>query len=175
MTNIFSGAELLVVGAIFVLRIGDMSLDTLRALYTMQGRKKTAWVLGFFQALLFLLAISQVLLHLDNWLVFVAYAAGFATGNAVGISLEKRLAVGHVSFTIISSTLGPSIVERLREDGFAVTEVPARGKDGMVSLLNCTVSEKDVDHVETIVLEADPSAFITARDVRPVRRGFWRS
>jgi uncharacterized protein YebE (UPF0316 family) len=70
--------------------------------------------------------------------------------------------------------LGSSITEQLRNDGFAVTEIPARGKDGMVSLLNCTVPRKDVDHIETIVLEADSKAFVTAGDVRPVRRGFWR-
>jgi uncharacterized protein YebE (UPF0316 family) len=89
MTDIFSAPELFVTLAIILLRIGDMSLDTLRVLYTMRGRKKTAWVLGFFQALMFITAISQVLLHLDNWLDIIAYAAGFATGNVVVYTLKS--------------------------------------------------------------------------------------
>jgi uncharacterized protein YebE (UPF0316 family) len=71
--------------------------------------------------------------------------------------------------------LGSAIAERIREEGFAVTEIPARGKDGMVTLLNLSVLRRYVAQVHQIVNQIDPTAFITAEDVRPVRRGFWRA
>jgi len=157
------------------LRVADMSLDTLRVLVVMRGRKGIAWVLGFFQALIFVLAISSVLKNLTNPLNIIAYAAGFATGNVVGMWIEERLAIGHVHINVVSSRLGTAIAEHMRSEGFAVTEIPARGKDGMVSLLNISVLRRYVDKVHKIVNEVDPSAFITAEDVRPVRRGFWRA
>ena len=160
---------------IFCLRVGDMSLDTLRMLFVMRGRKKLAWMLGFTQSIIYVVAISSVLTHLENAWTVVGYAAGFATGNVVGMAIEERLALGHTKVSIYSSRLGSKISELLRDAGFAVTEIPARGKDGMVSLLNLSVSRKDFDRVDTIVLEADPDAFITAEDVRPIRRGFWRA
>lgn len=161
-------------GLIFMLRVCDMSLDTLRVLFVMRGRKAIAWVLGFCQSLIFVIAITSVLSHLDNPLNVLGYAAGFATGNVIGLWIEGRLAIGHVQLSIISSRLGPAIADRMRSEGFAITEIPARGKDGMVTLLSCSVLRKKVPLVHQIVNEVDESAFITAEDVRPVRHGFWR-
>jgi uncharacterized protein YebE (UPF0316 family) len=160
---------------IFFLRVTDMTLDTLRVLMVMRGKKGIAWVLGFFQSAIFILAISSVLTHLDNPLNVIGYAAGFATGNVVGMWIEERLAIGHINITIVSSRRGAAIAEYLRDKGFAVTEIPARGKDGMVSLLSCSVLRKNVEDVRKLVNEVDPEAFITAEDVHPVRRGFWRA
>ena len=162
-------------GLIFLLRVCDMTLDTLRVLVVMRGRKGIAWVLGFFQATIFVLAISSVLNNLDNPLNVIGYAAGFATGNVVGMLIEERLAIGHIHLNIVSSRLGSAIAEHLREQGYAVTEIPARGKDGMVSLLHVSVLRKNVDRVRKLVNEIDADAFITSEDVRPVRRGFWRA
>ncbi len=159
---------------IFALRVVDMSMDTIRVLFVVRGRKLLAWILGFCQSLIFIVAISSVLTGDMNVAAILGYAAGFATGNVVGMLIEERLAIGHIQVTVISSTRGAVIAEGLRAHGFAVTEIPARGKDGTVTLLHCSVMRKEVDDLDTIVLEADPSAFVTAEDVRPIRRGYWR-
>jgi uncharacterized protein YebE (UPF0316 family) len=162
-------------GLIFLLRVSDMTLDTLRVLVVMRGRKAIAWILGFFQAAIFVLAISSVLKDLNNIVNVFGYAAGFATGNVIGMWIEERLAIGHTHLRIVSSRRGSAIADRLREDGYAVTEVAGRGKDGMVTVLNCSVLRKNVDRVRKIINDVDAEAFITAEDVRPVRRGFWRA
>jgi len=162
-------------GLIFVLRVGDMSLDTLRVLFVMRGKKVIVWILGFFQATIFILAISIVLAGVDNPLKVVAFSAGFATGNVVGMLIEERLAIGFIQLRVISPRFGSAIAEKLRAEGYAVTEVAARGKDGMVALLSCSVQRKEVNQVRDVVNQVDPTAFITAEDVRPVRRGFFRA
>jgi uncharacterized protein YebE (UPF0316 family) len=160
---------------IFFLRVTDMTLDTLRVLMVMRGRRAIVWILGFFQALIFVLAISSVLKNLDNPLNIIGYAAGFATGNVFGMWIEEKLAIGHTHINVVSSRLGAAITERMRSEGFGVTEIPARGKDGTVTLLNISVLRKDVPQVHRIVNQVDPTAFITTEDVRPVWRGFWRA
>jgi uncharacterized protein YebE (UPF0316 family) len=160
---------------IFCLRIGDMSMDTIRMLFVMRGRKKLAWGLGFCQSIIYVVAISSVLTHLNNVLLVIGYAAGFATGNVIGMIIEERLAIGHVRLNIISSRLSSAVVDKLRMAGFAVTEISARGKDGVVGLLNVSVFRKDVSRVDALVREADPEAFITTEDVRPLRHGYWRA
>jgi len=162
-------------GLIFLLRVSDMTLDTLRVLVVMRGKKAIAWVLGFFQAAIFVLAISSVLKDLNNIVNVFGYAAGFATGNVVGMLIEERLAIGHTHLRIVSSRRGSAIADQLREEGYAVTEVAGRGKDGMVTILNCSVLRKNGDRVRKIINSVDADAFITAEDVRPVRRGFWRA
>jgi uncharacterized protein YebE (UPF0316 family) len=160
---------------IFALRVTDMTFDTLRMLFVMRGRKGIAWLLGFCQSCIFVIAITSVLSNLNNPLNIVGYAAGFATGNVVGMLIEERLAIGHIHLQIVSPRLGAILAQKLRLAGFAVTEIPARGKDGMVSLLSCSVLRKDVARVEKIVYKTDAEAFVTSGDVRPVRRGFWRA
>ncbi len=160
---------------IFTLRVSDMSLDTLRMLFVMRGRKSIAWILGFCQSVIFVVAITSVLANMNNPLNVIGYAAGFATGNVVGMLIEERLAIGHILLSIVSSRRGSAIAESLRDSGFAVTEIPARGKDGMVTLLNCNVLRKNVDKVRQLVNNVDDEAFITADDVRPLRRGYWRA
>src|SRR4030066_572259 len=159
---------------IFFLRVLDMTLDTLRVLFVMRGKKRIAWILGFFQSAIFVLSIGKVLTQLNNPLNIIGYAAGFATGNVVGMIIEERIAIGHVLINIISPRRGSAIVTHLRQNGYAVTEFSGRGKDGMVSMINCSVLRKQVDPVRELVNEIDPEAFITAEDVRPVGRGFWR-
>jgi len=162
-------------GVIFGLRVIEMSLDTIRVLLVVRGRKGIAWTVGFLQSLLFVMAITTVLSNLDNLLTAFGYAAGFATGNVTGMFLEEKLAIGHTHLRIISSRRGNAIAEALRGLGFAATEVSGRGKDGMVTMINCSVLRKHVRQVETVVHDLDDNAFVTAEDVRPVRRGFWRA
>jgi uncharacterized protein YebE (UPF0316 family) len=161
--------------SIFFLRVTDMALDTLRVLYVMRGRRAITWVLGFLQSAVFVIAITSVLSNLNNPLNIIGYAAGFATGNVIGMIIEEKLAIGFTLIQIVSSRRGVVLAQGLRDNGFAVTEVPARGKDGMVSLLNLSVRRKQVFAVEKIVNEFDEGAFMTVEEVRPMRRGFWRA
>jgi uncharacterized protein YebE (UPF0316 family) len=160
---------------IFCLRITDMSLDTMRVLFVVRGQRKVVWFLGFLQSSVFVLAITQVLSNLSNPLVVLGYAGGFATGNVVGMTIENRLAVGHVQLQIISKARGTALATSLRNAGFGVTEITARGKDGAVRLLSTNVLRKDLMRARGIVNETDSEAFITSEDVRPLWRGFWRA
>jgi uncharacterized protein YebE (UPF0316 family) len=174
MEILLSPQAWLAAGIIFLLRVSDMTLDTLRVLFVMRGRKQIAWIVGFFQSILYVAAIGSVLQNLDA-LSLIGYAGGFATGNVLGMIIEERIAIGHTLLTIISSRRGPAIASRLRNEGFAVTEIPGRGKDGMVTYLNCNVLRREVNEVRLTVSEVDQEAFITAESIHPVRRGFFRA
>jgi uncharacterized protein YebE (UPF0316 family) len=160
---------------IFLLRVTDMSLDTLRVLFVIRGRKPLTWIMGFFQSALWVVAITSVLSNLDNLWNVIGYAGGFATGNVVGMMIEERLAIGHGHLRIISSRRGKAIADAIRDAGYAVTELPGRGKDGTVSVISCSVKRRDIDNVQRGVHEIDPEAFITVEDIRPLHRGYWRA
>jgi uncharacterized protein YebE (UPF0316 family) len=159
---------------IFGLRVLNMTLDTLRMLFLLRGKKTLSWGAGFFVALIYVVLLTSVLSNLNNPLYIIAYSAGFATGGVVGMWIEERLAIGFVHLQVISPRRGVVMAQRLREGGFAVTEIPARGKDGMVSMLSLSVRRKEVLSVEKIINACDEAAFITSEDVHPVQRGFWR-
>jgi uncharacterized protein YebE (UPF0316 family) len=172
---LFSTSAWLSALGIFALRVCDTSADTVRVVMVVRGRKKEAWFLAFLGTLVFVVAISSVLTHLDNPLNAVGYAAGYATGNVVGMWIEQLLAIGYTRLTVVSAALGSDIAANLRQNGFAVTEIPATGKDGSVCILNCSLMRKLVGQAQKVIMDTDPNAFITAEDVKPIHRGFWRT
>jgi len=160
--------------SIFLLRVLDISLGTIRFMMVMRGQKLLAWVFGFVKSLIFITVVRVVLTDVGDWTKIVAYSAGFATGVFIGIWVDSRLGLGYIRLHIISTRLGSRIAESLREQGFGLTEIPAKGKDGMVTLVNCTVPRKQTAKVVDIAVNVDPNAFVTAESVRSVQRGFWR-
>ncbi len=159
---------------VFTLRTTDLTLSTLRMLAVVRGRRLAAWILGFAQALVFISAVAGVLSRLDDPWNWIAYAAGFGTGNVVGILLESRLAPGHSLLQVVSPRRGQAVSEALRRTGRGVTSLAARGLGGAVSLLLCYVPRRDVEAARQEILGADPEAYITVGHVRQVRGG-WRA
>jgi uncharacterized protein YebE (UPF0316 family) len=164
----------LVAFIIFIVRVLNMALDTVRMLTVMRGMRTITWILGILQTVLFVVALGSVMNDLNNPIKIIAYSVGFATGNVIGMNIEKRLAFGFVNMTIISSLRGQELANKLREQGHAVTEIPARGKDGSVEILECSVQRKFAAEVQKSVLDCDPGAFITSRDIQRIWRGYWR-
>lgn len=158
---------------IFGLRVADMTLDTMRVLFVLRGRKTLSWFLGFAQSAIWVVAISSVLRHVDNLWNIVGYAGGFATGTVIGMLIEERLALGHGHVRVISPQRGAALAEAIRDAGYAVTELAGRGRDGTVAVLTCSVRRRDIARVTRQVHSLDPEAFVTVEDVRPLHRGFW--
>lgn len=158
---------------IFSLRIVDISLYTLRFMMVVRGRKGLAWLFALCQSMVFVLAIRAVLADRDNVYNLIGYSAGFATGLVVGMVLEGKLAIGYTHLRVISPGKGAAICERLREGGFAVTEVPARGRDGAVTVVNCSVLRRDAPHAIELISSVDSEAFVTLENVRSMQKGFW--
>ena len=176
MIDIFlSPTAWLVAFAIFLARTINIALDTLRFMFTLREKRWLSWVLGFIQSVIFVVVIGSVLTNLENPLNIIGYSAGFATGNVLGMAIEKRLAIGFTHFNIISRNHSTEIADALRDAGYGVTEIPARGRESSFMLIDCRVRRKQSDDVEALVLEIDPGAFITAEDIVPKRSGIWRA
>jgi uncharacterized protein YebE (UPF0316 family) len=160
---------------VFILRVSDMSLDTLRLLFVMRGRKLLASAIGATQAAVFIIAVAGVLTRPLNVFTIAGYALGFGTGVFLGMTVEERLAIGYMMFRVYSPAHGHAIADALRAAGHASTEFFARGREGQITVVNCAVQRKEVDDVRAIILRVDPNAFITLDEVRPLQRGHFRN
>ena len=173
MEFIFTPESLLIAVGIFLARLLNQTLDTIRFMMTIRGRKWVAWIMGFAETVIFVLTLSVVFSDLTNVLYIIAYAGGFATGNTAGMIVEERLAIGHQHLRIISSKRGGQVAKALRKEGYAVTEIPAKGRNGAVTLLDVSVKRRNVKTVHEITQQVDDSAFISSEEMRPLWRGFW--
>lgn len=159
---------------VFAMRVTDMSLDTLRLLFMMRGRKLLAGLIGAIQATVFILAVSAVLQGPLNFWTVLGYALGFGSGVVLGMFAEERMAIGYAMLRIYSPASGKAIAEALRAAGHAATEIPGHGKAGNITVVNCIVARRDVASVRSIIDSVDNTAFITIDEARPLQRGYFR-
>jgi uncharacterized protein YebE (UPF0316 family) len=158
---------------IFFMRVTDMSLDTLRMLFAVRGRKWLAGGIGVVEATVFLVAVSQVLkgpLTVPN---VMGYGLGFGGGVMFGMFIEERLAIGFGMFRIYSPLHGGEIAAALRSAGFAATEIMAAGRDGSYTVVNCAVARRDQPVVQAIVDKVDRTSFVTIDPLQPLQHGFF--
>lgn len=158
---------------IFLTRIVDVSLGTLRIIFISRGRKYLAPLLGFVEVLIWITVVSQIVGGAQNFVAYLAYAAGFATGNYVGMWIEERLAIGTLVVRVILSRDAKQLVDNLREAGFGVTHVDAQGATGPVILVYTVVMRKELSRVIRIIDETSPKSFFTIEELRSVQEGIF--
>jgi len=160
------GSLLLILAAIFCARIIDVSIGTLRIIFLTRGMKYLAATLGFAESLIWIIAISQVMLSVNNWMAYVAFAGGFASGNIVGIWLEEKIALGTLIVRIITRHEADELVKALRAANFGVTNIPAEGEQGPVMAIFTIVKRKRLPEVVALIRRYNSNAFYTIEDVR---------
>jgi uncharacterized protein YebE (UPF0316 family) len=160
---------------IFFDRICDVTLGTLRIIFVSKGLKKMAPIFGFFEIFIWIVVISQIMQHANNIFCYVAYAAGFATGNYMGMMIEERLALGIYIVRVITPKNGEELVERLNGKGFGATLIAGKGKVGAVSVVYSIVNRKTIESVERLICDFDPNIFYVIEDVRVAKHGIFPS
>ena len=175
LTNFNYFDYLLLPFMIFLARICDVTIGTLRIVMISKGQKRLAPFLGFFEVLIWLIAIGRIMQNLDNWVCYIFYAGGFATGNYIGMIVEERLAVGISQIQIITGRDTAGLIQALKEAGYGITHHPAEGgaSGKMVSIIYSIVKRSEQDKVITIVKVHDPEAFYTFTDVRFVNKDLY--
>lgn len=159
---------------IFFARIADQTIGTVRLIFLSKGYKHLAPFLGFFEVIIWLLAVGQIMQHLDNVLCYIAYGGGFAMGNYIGMTIEEKLSIGNVMIRIIPKNNTRELIKYLRENNYGVTSVPAEGSQGMVDIVFTIIKRKDVDHVVSIINDFNPNAFYTIEDIKSIKEGIFK-
>lgn len=151
---------------IFFARITDVSINTLRIIYMLGNRKILSTILGFFEAFIWLMVIRQVFAHLDNWLCYVAYPAGFASGIFIGMLIEDRIAYGKVIVRIMTRKDIREFKDFLSQLKLRVTVIKGEGPDGDENILFTVVDREHLDEVLNKLREILPTAFYTVESVK---------
>lgn len=158
---------------ILLSRVCDVTLGTLRIIFISRGLRKLAPFLGFFEVLIWIVIIGQLVQHLHSVTAYICYAAGFAIGNFVGMWIEERLALGTFILRTMVPENGSDLVKKIHDAGFGVTSVDAQGSLGPIKIIYTVVKRRDVNQVLTIIHTHAPTAFVTTEEVRSSERGIF--
>ena len=153
---------------IFFARVCDVSLGTIRIIFISKGIKYLAPLVGFFEILIWLLAISQIMQNLTNPYYYLFYEGGFATGNLIGIIIDEKLSIGTVGIRIITRQDAKDLVIALKKTNFGITVVDADGSKGPVKIIFYVVKRQNVNKIINLVKKYNPKAFYSIEDIRYV-------
>jgi uncharacterized protein YebE (UPF0316 family) len=156
---------------IFLARITDVSVGTIRLILVSRGRKYLAPIAGFFEVLIWILVIGQIMQNLTNPVCYIAYAGGFATGNFVGLLIAEKLSLGMVLIRVITPKPARDLLDRLRSKQYGVTAMDGQGANGPVQIVFTIVPRREVGAVIELVKVFNPHAFYSIEEVDSVERG----
>lgn len=159
---------------IFLARVTDVSIGTMRTILLVKGQRKIAAVMGFFEVMIYLIVLGKVVGNINQPVLILAYCFGYATGNFFGSKIEERLSIGRLVAQVIVKDSSMALVQCLRDAGFGVTSFEGEGMDGKSYMLNIILERKQVDQLHRVIEGCDCGAFITTMDVRASLGGYFQ-
>jgi uncharacterized protein YebE (UPF0316 family) len=158
---------------VFLARVTDVTLGTLRIIFISRGKRNLAPLLGFVEVFIWITIVSQIVSHANNILAYLAYAAGFASGTLVGMYIENHLAIGTQVILAIIQDNAPQLVAHLHDGGYGVTSVDGEGANGPVNLIYTIFPRRCQEDVLSIIHQTHPHAFLSVQDVRSTQEGIF--
>lgn len=157
---------------IFLARVVDVSLGTIRIIFISKGFKLLSLIIGFFEVLVWLTAINQVWSHVTSMWIYVAYAGGFATGNYVGIWLDEKISLGNSMVRIIIRKNSKRLINELKSNGYQMTILNGRSgnEETGIKMIFSVIKRKELKKIVKIIKKVNPKAFYTIEDIKSVRK-----
>ncbi len=156
---------------IFASRICDVTLGTIRHVMMVRGQKNIVPILGFFEVLIWIIVVSQVIQQINNFACYIAWAGGFAMGNYIGLLIEERIALGLQIIRIITNQECAELISELQIANHGTTVVDAKGAKGPVKIILTVVKRKNIEPIIKLIQKYNPDAFYSIEDIRDVNRG----
>ena len=150
---------------VFIAMLINVTFATLKIIYVSKGRKYLAPVIAFFEVLVWLAAIGEIMKNLNNIIYYFSFASGFSIGHYIGITIENKLAIGTLAVRIITRKDASDLIRFLDENGFGVTFLDANGTKGKVNIVFTVIKRKSLNSLLNIVNRFNPRAFISVKEV----------
>ena len=158
---------------IFLARVTDVSMSTVRMILTIRGKRKQAALIGFFEVIIYISALGLIVSNLDKVVNLIAYGLGFACGILLGSKIEEKLALGYVTVQVtVPTEEADDLVDQLRDAGFGVTIFDAYGLEGPKNVLNVFALRKSLNQIIELIQGSRKAVFITVMDARTTMGGY---
>ena len=158
---------------IFLGRVFDVALGTLRIIFVSKGRRGIAPIIGFFEVFIWVIIISQILARANDMIAYISYAGGYATGTYIGMLIESKLAFGVLHYRIYTRLNGSELVQLFSKNGFGATLMKGQGSVGEVDVIETVISRQKMREMENLIREFDTDAFYVIEDVRTTQNGIF--
>ena len=160
---------------IFVARIIDVTLATLRTVYSVKGKTLLAGIIGFIEATIWFIVVKEALnTDIQSPFIVMSYAGGFATGSILGTFVSKKFVNSLITVEVITTKATPENVEKIRLEGFGVSVIDILDNEDDVDkkMLIITLNSKHLEELKRILRHIDKKAFVVVNESKIVQNGF---
>ena len=162
---------------IFLVRIIDVTLGTIRTIITVKDKALLSSIIGFFEVLVWFLIAKEALdTQVKSIFIGIFYALGFATGTYIGSKISKKLIKGNFQVQVITSKATEIWIKELRDKGFAISIMDIRQKDNEPDkfMFFLEINSNDFDKLHKIIKKHDKKAFIVVNESKTVVNGYFK-
>ncbi len=160
---------------IFCARILDVSLGTVRTVLTVKGKKGYSSIIGFVEVLIWFIIVQEAM-NTDETsiLIAISYAGGYATGTYIGGFISQKFIPGNFGVQIVTSIQNKNMIEKLREEGYAVSVIDVKGQEEEKLMLFIEIDKKRFNHLQKLVKSLDEKAFLVVNETKMVQNGYFK-
>ncbi len=158
---------------IILAKIVEVSMATIRMVLITKGERKIGAIIAFFEVSLWVILVSTVLDNImENPLKIIAYAVGFSIGNYLGSWIEEKIGIGLAEMQVIlMESQSVPVIEKLREQGYAVTVIDGSGKNHPRKILLMYVQRNKIRECANLIKAVQENAVITVSDKKAIYGG----
>lgn len=164
---------------VFVCRIIDMSLSSIRTVYTVRGKAYTVAGISIVEGLVYFLIVKEALNFvspnfIDTLYVALAYASGFAVGTFIGSKLGNKLAGGMVQAQVVMTSKDDEKIKKIQEAGYALTIIKSEATtfSGEKYMLFSEMKNSKLNDFRKLIHSLDAKAFVMVHETKYVYNGF---
>lgn len=173
LANFFTTTPWWELSMIFIFKMIEISISTVRIIIVNRGYKKEGAILSFVEVLIWVFVASAVIVNIGAApLKGIIYALGYAVGVFVGSIIEKKLAFGQTMLqVIIDNEIAEEVTDLVRKRKVGVTTVEAKGINGGKTLMLIYISRKNAEEIKKEILAMEPAALIAENNVDSISGG----
>lgn len=160
---------------IFLARIVDVSLGTLRTVLIVHSSRLKGAIVAFFEVLIWFFVAREALnTDLDSILIPIFYAGGYAMGTYVGTFVSNAFVDGLIGVQVITEDSKSNRMQKeMRHNGFGLSVVDLKNphdkkeKDMLIIQSN----KKSLKKLTNIIRKNDPDAFVMINEIKHAQNG----
>ncbi len=161
---------------VFLVRILDVSMGTIRMILVVKGKKLIGSIVGFIEISLWFTVVREAIsTNTSSLLIVFAYAGGFSIGTLIGGILSEKFIKGSLNVQVITNK-SKKLAKFLRDNGYAVSVIDIKGIDDtrQKDMLIMEVDKKDFKHLRELIKKMDSKAFVVVNETKYVQNGYFR-
>lgn len=180
----FFGTQLDLVIVFFIVILGrtiDMSLASIRTVFTVKNKPHLAAPIGFVEAFFWFMIVKAALDYaignpvVDTIVLAIAYSLGFALGTFLGGILSKKFVKSKIHVQVVLSSKNDEIIKELKERGFGQTIITAKGAhyNTETYMIFIETNSDKLNELREILNTMDEKAFVSVSESKSVYNGFF--